>query len=152
MLCVDYKRVHSGFNTQPPEGGWHVPVRLLLDFQSVSTHSRLKAAGNWGGLKSNGDFGFNTQPPEGGWVTLFSAVFRFLLVSTHSRLKAAGNIAINRLTHQKGFNTQPPEGGWDRRAIRQGATSCFNTQPPEGGWDGLPILYGWQLKFQHTAA
>ena len=35
----------SGFNTQPPEGGW---------------------AG--GGVVLNIMFGFNTQPPEGGWI------------------------------------------------------------------------------------
>ena len=35
---------YSGFNTQPPEGGWIAgQVRVVGNF--VSTHSRLKAAG-----------------------------------------------------------------------------------------------------------
>ena len=35
----------SGFNTQPPEGGWLFPKLWLWSC-----------------------FGFNTQPPEGGWI------------------------------------------------------------------------------------
>ena len=56
-----------GFNTQPPEGGWINPA-YGFDQRTVSTHSRLKAAGNG--------------------VSCRFTVFR---VSTHSRLKAAGN-------------------------------------------------------------
>ena len=57
----------NSFNTQPPEGGW--PNRLHRTHrETVSTHSRPKAAGwqlrawllRWDS--------FNTQPPEGGWV------------------------------------------------------------------------------------
>ena len=77
----------------------------------VSTHSRLKAAGNTTGkqgqrhgvsthsrLKAAGPpplggfllvVGFNTQPPEGGWLCLLLDKIAFI-VSTHSRLKAAG--------------------------------------------------------------
>ena len=55
----------------------------------VSTHSRLKAAG---------------EDYQG-------AIF-VVDVSTHSRLKAAGaKYAITRWSLD-GFNTQPPEGGW----------------------------------------
>ena len=55
----------------------------------VSTHSRLKAAGIWTLSVSNANN-----------------------VSTHSRLKAAGDsfIHINQLNQR--FNTQPPKGGW----------------------------------------
>ena len=55
----------------------------------VSTHSRLKAAG-----ESKVKIGLS------------------VLVSTHSRLKAAG--AVYRSVGSVGisFNTQPPEGGW----------------------------------------
>ena len=56
------------FNTQPPEGGW-VGGRLNPCLISVSTHSRLKAAGE-----------------------LFPEVGIALIVSTHSRLKAAGSV------------------------------------------------------------
>ena len=55
----------------------------------VSTHSRLKAAGQDGTTGSGGQGGFNTQPPEGGWDGL-SKTLVFDTVSTHSRLKAAG--------------------------------------------------------------
>ena len=58
---------HSSFNTQPPEGGWAAQARLRGVFV-VSTHSRLKAAG---------------QSPK-----LLDVNLR---VSTHSRLKAAGS-------------------------------------------------------------
>ena len=34
----------TGFNTQPPEGGW-LPVEVDIELMPVSTHSRLKAAG-----------------------------------------------------------------------------------------------------------
>ena len=58
-------------------------------FQTVSTHSRLKAAGC--GLLSFLKFTgcFNTQPPEGGWGQINHCCARGC-VSTHSRLKAAG--------------------------------------------------------------
>ena len=35
----------SGFNTQPPEGGWSFGLKMVVGFS-----------------------GFNTQPPEGGWL------------------------------------------------------------------------------------
>ena len=64
----------NGFNTQPPEGGWAEVERIEAD-QSVSTHSRLKAAGR------------GNRP-----------LLRWLSVSTHSRLKAAGAGAFLGLT------------------------------------------------------
>ncbi|WP_432760588.1 hypothetical protein [Neisseria flavescens] len=33
------------FNTQPPEGGWDSMMPCEDDYDDVSTHSRLKAAG-----------------------------------------------------------------------------------------------------------
>ena len=35
--------------------------------EAVSTHSRLKAAGEIPPLPQRPAVGFNTQPPEGGW-------------------------------------------------------------------------------------
>ena len=55
----------------------------------VSTHSRLKAAGQARTVCLLARRSFNTQPPEGGWVSVLKEV--------------------HELT---GFNTQPPEGGW----------------------------------------
>ena len=57
-----------GFNTQPPEGGWTSTFIGYLLNLTVSTHSRLKAAG----------------------CELKDIDFDALRVSTHSRLKAAG--------------------------------------------------------------
>ena len=61
-----------------------------LPLISVSTHSRLKAAG---------------EPPR-------RTVSDNALVSTHSRLKAAGPLCGPQPIYTKSFNTQPPEGGW----------------------------------------
>ena len=100
----------------------------------VSTHSRLKAAGQRHPKPRRSYHGFNTQPPEGGWICILAAV-RLLDgfntqppeggweaikrayigddgVSTHSRLKAAGSISMVLFCPPKCFNTQPPEGGW----------------------------------------
>ena len=76
------------FNTQPPEGGWlgMVSVKQRL---TVSTHSRLKAAGGSIRLSTRLPSRFNTQPPEGGWIKYTNHD-----VCCHC------------------FNTQPPEGGW----------------------------------------
>ena len=98
------------FNTQPPEGGWQIQTALQMGLR-VSTHSRLKAAGDNGGVLCLGDGCFNTQPPEGGWDKRRFIKRRFIC-----------------------FNTQPPEGGWRRIGSRHRRRGCFNTQPPEGGW------------------
>ena len=79
----------SGFNTQPPEGGWLICDALVSNILRVSTHSRPKAAG-----------------PAGLTIVMPK------IVSTHSRPKAAGLIVYQSSNPQKGFNTQPPEGGW----------------------------------------
>ena len=63
-----------------------MPIRRI---SVVSTHSRLKAAGN-----AQSDSDGNQE------------------VSTHSRLKAAGNHSDLMTALGIGFNTQPPEGGW----------------------------------------
>ena len=122
----------------------------------VSTHSRLKAAGQQQRRATAIHNRFNTQPPEGGWE--YSAVFEMysFTVSTHSRLKAAGKYSarwrdVRRVsTHSRlkaagkysglryhglqSFNTQPPEGGWAAMVHVLIRLDCFNTQPPEGGW------------------
>ena len=62
---------------------------------SVSTHSRLKAAGQTTLVAGvDGFVRFNTQPPEGGWTAAFRKEFQAGLVSTHSRLKAAGSKVV----------------------------------------------------------
>ena len=58
----------TGFNTQPPEGGWSRTLIFPKSIHLVSTHSRLKAAGASVPPAIFSTFGFNTQPPEGGWL------------------------------------------------------------------------------------
>ena len=132
MLPMPLLRRTCGFNTQPPEGGWHVFAVQL------------------------GQFGrFNTQPPEGGWcpnsarrwkrpVSTHSrlkaagnkaeTLLGRLRVSTHSRLKAAGQAAIEA-AQDKGVSTHSrlKAAGPYAYLVREKA-ACFNTQPPEGGW------------------
>ena len=79
----------SGFNTQPPKGGWAESVMVYKSAISVSTRSRPKAAGLTVQPVQNADGSFNTQPPEGGWNKIFLIFFDMFC-----------------------FNTQPPEGGW----------------------------------------
>ena len=148
-------RPQSGFNTQPPEGGWrnctktrwsclrfqHTAARRRLDdwlcagfrVLVVSTHSRPKAAGQ-----------------------VWDSYLRGDVVSTHSRPKAAGTGRFQSVLLKRSFNTQPPEGGWmqfldtvlpprwfQHTAARRRLGivvsmfynhQSFNTQPPEGGW------------------
>ena len=103
-----------GFNTQPPEGGWRLPLRRRIA-QIVSTHSRLKAAGYAMDLDVLSTYRFNTQPPEGGWAIMSIPSALIVTVSTHSRLKAAGRTVSWQSICATCFNTQPPEGGWDLR-------------------------------------
>ena len=139
-----------GFNTQPPEGGWRLPLKT--GFYLLS---------------------FNTQPPEGGWLSnrfclrrpsafQHTAARRRLVSQTAPVINAEGfqhTAARRRLAifHHKNdlcrrFNTQPPEGGWAFAACRDTGYCCFNTQPPEGGWSKMANILPAFLMFQHTAA
>ena len=101
-------------------------ARCLL---GVSTHSRLKAAG-----QINVSFAISDK------------------VSTHSRLKAAGYLLPFRLPISFCFNTQPPKGGWFEKDGILLAAEGFNTQPPKGGWGQHTAHWDKQPWFQHTAA
>ena len=76
------------FNSQPREGGWFLNRRQQLA-ESISTHSRAKAAGHRKAGRCQSRVDFNSQPREGGWrLVIFGGVFR------------------------NDFNSQPREGGW----------------------------------------
>ena len=94
-----------------------MPFKLPVSME-VSTHSRLKAAGD------------GSMTPA----------VRLDIVSTHSRLKAAGVVLSSPTTCNLCFNTQPPEGGWDYNIHQSKQRDCFNTQPPEGGWNDYGCL------------
>ena len=70
MISAWYRWI--SFNTQPPEGGWTGTGVGGFGCLGVSTHSRLKAAGDFGYRAADDGACFNTQPPEGGW-SQFSA-------------------------------------------------------------------------------
>ena len=116
-------RFPACFNTQPPEGGWADGAIPRVGV-TVSTHSRLKAAGFDQFSSRNGKF-----------------------VSTHSRLKAAGTVLHGFFPCRDCFNTQPPEGGWWRAWKRRSGFCRFNTQPPEGGWIAFYIRSWSNISF-----
>ncbi len=80
----------SGFNTQPPEGGWvcvSIEAKYYREFQHTAARRRLACFSGHNAVPSSC---FNTQPPEGGWVVPSQLENRLADVSTHSRPKAAG--------------------------------------------------------------
>ena len=106
-----------------------VKLQAFFEAEVVSTHSRLKAAGHLVRLSS-----------------------LWLRVSTHSRLKAAGKlggsrrIGIDVSTHSRLKAAGPYAQDDVRRKF------CFNTQPPEGGWEQIGHQKPVFVMFQHTAA
>ena len=104
------KAAETSFNTQPPEGGW-IAAAVAAFIGLVSTHSRLKAAGDSKTLKPLiFQVSTHSRLKAAGGCCLFPSLA--VSVSTHSRLKAAGCLTHNKTTYAAGFNTQPPEGGW----------------------------------------
>ena len=103
----------NDFNSQPREGGWspfaHTSIqvrvfqltaarrRLVADkiggfnVESISTHSRAKAAGAYRMSSCERLKNFNSQPREGGWLSEADIQAAPLKISTHSRAKAAGH-------------------------------------------------------------
>ena len=73
------------------------PLYLLPMYDTVSTHSRPKAAGAMVTCSTCKYKRFNTQPPEGGWISLTASSRKAVSVSTHSRPKAAGSHHVNLL-------------------------------------------------------
>ena len=107
----------SGFNTQPPEGGWQrAACAWYVDtvFQHTAARRRLDCFADF--------------------------IIQMIRVSTHSRPKAAGRRMRFRTHRCRRFNTQPPEGGWVKEHFFRILRCCFNTQPPEGGWKQPQML------------
>ena len=162
------------FNTQPPEGGWfqvastlrvstmfqHTAARRRLDYpnatlailETVSTHSRPKAAGSGVSFLYQDTLCFNTQPPEGGWIFQTKVPSNFQNVSTHSRPKAAGEANAARLATDKMFQHTAARRRLGETNRSRPKLRRFNTQPPEGGWLPQDDFLICLLLFQHTAA
>ena len=82
----------AGFNTQPPEGGWHIYDCDLL-MVTVSTHSRPKAAGPAISHRlSLWSVSTHSRPKAAGPRNF--RLWFFETVSTHSRPKAAGYLNV----------------------------------------------------------
>ena len=162
----------SGFNTQPPEGGWqraacawyvdtvfqHTAARRRLDCFAdfiiqmirVSTHSRPKAAGRRMRFRTHRCRRFNTQPPEGGWKQpqMLSAKLK---VSTHSRPKAAGTARyLHDLRLPVSTHSRPKAAGNTADRATQAAKVSTHSRPKAAGraTTQCPAI----AKFQHTAA
>ena len=90
------------FNTQPPEGGWRKKCPRQQR-QSVSTHSRPKAAG-FGTRQRQNFISFQHTAARRRLGLYYFASFWKNMVSTHSRPKAAGSIYLS--THiRQGVST-----------------------------------------------
>ena len=96
---------------------------------TVSTHSRPKAAGFFEVLLWLLLWRFNTQPPEGGWLLLIIHKERFSC-----------------------FNTQPPEGGWMRGQSCYTHSAGFQHTAARRRLDGKTTVEVPTAPFQHTAA
>ena len=99
------------FNSQPPEGGW-LKIQNTILSQTVSTHSRPKAAG---GVKANiiKDYIVSThsRPKAAGIKKIFETTS--LIVSTHSRPKAAGIYRGNSLSYTEvSTHSRPKAAGF----------------------------------------
>ena len=104
-------------------------MKMAMPPVSVSTHSRLKAAG------------VELVEPLG-----------VEIVSTHSRLKAAG-VQIKRMGDLQRVSTHSRLKAAGRAVdYINHDFYCFNTQPPEGGWITKRNLVAALGLFQHTAA
>ena len=99
----------TGFNTQPPEGGW-VAKGWLQKMREVSTHSRPKAAG-FAHVFCNRIKQFQHTAARRRLQCQTATFENVQAVSTHSRPKAAGLAAETPRPPICSFNTQPPEGG-----------------------------------------
>ena len=164
-----------GFNTQPPEGGWLNKEKLndVIVTIFVSTHSRLKAAGQYvQGLIVRGYVSTHSRLKAAGFVSVCDlcecdvsthsrlkaagfcllSIFRLFVVSTHSRLKAAGYLsAIFNYAREVSTHSRLKAAG-SRSPAGRGGFGGFNTQPPEGGWAFATKRHAVRIRFQHTAA
>ena len=90
FIAVHMQYFRTCFNTQPPEGGW-IFSQPFNQPTTVSTHSRLKAAG-FRYTKEKWQDKVSTHSRRKAAGRQKAATFQIFTVSTHSRLKAAGTI------------------------------------------------------------
>ena len=141
----------TGFNTQPPEGGWRV-VELTAENTDVSTHSRPKAAGC-------------VQRVCRDFIAVFQhtaarrrLAYEFLhtlsapkFQHTAARRRLDQTVALLQFQSRR-FNTQPPEGGWAIACSPIRAFVVSTHSRPKAAGTVTPTSAVPSEKFQHTAA
>ena len=123
----------SGFNTQPPEGGWMPYFMIHGGNNMVSTRSRPKAAGFLLFGIQQISYCFNTQPPEGGWLNNQQTNHAELMFQHAAARRRLGRHNIRGRAFQA-FQHAAARRRLGKPATRLKALRSFNTQPPEGGW------------------
>ena len=126
-------------------------VGLIIRSDTVSTHSRPKAAGIQTVQRPLRHVRFNTQPPEGGWLELHNRDIVIPHVSTHSRPKAAGRRGKHWTSGSKFQHTAARRRLGDRRL---GVVSLlwFQHTAARRRLGFLIVICGMMIGFQHTAA
>jgi len=145
----------SGFNTQPPEGGWGVNSKVIKIYKRFQhTAARRRLVRYFGGKACKRLFQHTAARRRLGKLLRYQGALQE--VSTHSRPKAAGSRHLSGGGRRRvSTHSRPKAAGGSARALsfsmnlfqhtaarrRLGtaffilpATDCFNTQPPEGGW------------------
>ena len=121
--------MRSGFNTQPPEGGWIQP--------HIARHAARR---------------FNTQPPEGGWASNRKVSDDCLWFQHTAARRRLVDVNLRSLIGEHSFNTQPPEGGWKAVMMRKTKQAGFQHTAARrrlAKFMPQPMLLSL---FQHTAA
>ena len=127
--CKNAQSQNSGFNSQPPEGGWVAKLRrqaAAFLFQLTAARRRLA---HFARARRLGEIGFNSQPPEGGW----------------QRGRQKGG-------HRHRFNSQPPEGGWLNLGYRCATVKVSTHSRPKAAGESRKIDGRTNMTFQLTAA
>ena len=141
----------SGFNTQPPEGGWTQRYRRCNSIMSVSTHSRPKAAGlKQGQISVVADVSTHSRPKAAGSDS--SGAQPRNIVSTHSRPKAAGRrfcrgcLKISVSTHSR------PKAAGEQMGYNSNTDVWFQHTAARRRLGHHIKKVQFQKQFQHTAA
>ena len=121
--------MRSGFNTQPPEGGWIQP--------HIARHAARR---------------FNTQPPEGGWASNRKVSDDCLWFQHTAARRRLVDVNLRSLIGEHSFNTQPPEGGWGLPCVFLSPACMFQHTAARRRLADSFSIFSTPFKFQHTAA
>ena len=146
---IDDLRRDAGFNTQPPEGGCKIALRISL-ILTVSTHSHPKVAANYISItEDNFLVSTHSHPKVAAPPNKKPAQWR--AVSTHSHPKVAAIATVGMQPFGAVSTHSHPKVAAAQQRGNYSVARRFNTQPPEGG---CSIAASERVKlflFQHTA-